>query len=80
MMSRASRPLRATYRVGDRSAPTGRAVWGDARLAMPPELKDRHWRCVLTGRLMSLPAARRGLGLGEILASFPVALLLAQPR
>jgi (1->4)-alpha-D-glucan 1-alpha-D-glucosylmutase len=65
--------------VGDRGAPTGGAVWGDARLELPPELNDRRWRCVLTGRLVSSPPGR-GLALGEILASLPVALLLAEPR
>jgi (1->4)-alpha-D-glucan 1-alpha-D-glucosylmutase len=66
--------------VGDRSAPTGATIWGESRLEVPPELSDRRWRCALTGRILSASSARRGLALGEILASLPVALLMAEPR
>jgi (1->4)-alpha-D-glucan 1-alpha-D-glucosylmutase len=65
--------------IGDRGAPTGAKVWGEARLELPPELATRHWRCALTGRLMTSSAERGGLAIGEILASFPVALLIAEP-
>ena len=61
--------------VGERAAPTGGVVWGDARLELPASLMGRAWTCALTGRLMSSP--QKGLALGEILASLPVALLLA---
>ena len=66
--------------VGDRTAPTGGTVWGDARLELPPELADRRWQCALSGRLMSSSVERRGLPLGEILASLPVALLIGDAR
>ena len=65
--------------VGDRGAPTGGKVWGDAKLELPAELAERHWRCALTGRLMTSSAERGGLAVGEILASFPVAVLIAEP-
>jgi (1->4)-alpha-D-glucan 1-alpha-D-glucosylmutase len=73
-------PRLVADRVGDRGAPTGGDSWGDAWLELPPALRDRQWRCVLTGRLMSSVAARNGLRLGEVLASLPVALLMAEPR
>ena len=63
--------------VGERAAPTGGVVWGDARLELPPSLAGRKWQCALTGRLLS--SGTRGLALGEILASLPVALLIAAP-
>jgi (1->4)-alpha-D-glucan 1-alpha-D-glucosylmutase len=65
--------------VGDRGAPTGGVVWGDAKLELPPELAQRHWKDALTGRLMTSSSERRGLAIGEILASFPVALLVTEP-
>ncbi len=65
--------------IGDRTAPTGGTIWGDAKLELPKELAERHWRCALTGRLMTSSSSRGGLNVGEILATIPVALLLAEP-
>ena len=64
--------------VGERAAPTGGIVWGDARLELPDSIGSRRWRCALSGRLVS-SAPGNGLPLGAILASLPVALLMAEP-
>jgi (1->4)-alpha-D-glucan 1-alpha-D-glucosylmutase len=63
-----------------RDAPAG-GVWGDTRLALPPELARRSWTSALDGRAVD-PGARtggNGFRLAELLDPLPAALLLS-PR
>lgn len=55
--------------------PLGARAWGDTRLLLPEDLRNRKYRQVLTGRWMTADDA---LGLAAVLAEFPVALLQAK--
>lgn len=57
----------------------GYAVWQDTRLLVPGIDPQWHWRNVLTGEpvVFSVDDGQPALVMGEILAHFPVALLMA---
>jgi (1->4)-alpha-D-glucan 1-alpha-D-glucosylmutase len=60
--------------------PLGREVWKDTVLLLPDSDGSRRWRNLFTGEILK-PSVRSGqnqLALAEILANFPVALLLAE--
>jgi (1->4)-alpha-D-glucan 1-alpha-D-glucosylmutase len=56
--------------------PLGDAVWGDTYLQLPAELVTKRWRNVYTGE--TITANDEKLALSSVLATFPVALLLAE--
>jgi (1->4)-alpha-D-glucan 1-alpha-D-glucosylmutase len=75
--------------AGER-APLGPAVWGDTALVLPEACtgpaddvsRGSRWLEVFTGRCMTAERGSDGharLGLGSLLDSFPVAMLLYQP-
>jgi (1->4)-alpha-D-glucan 1-alpha-D-glucosylmutase len=59
--------------------PVGDAVWGRTHVPLPGALAGRRWHSVLTGRMLAAADGSAGgaLRVGEVLADFPVALLLA---
>ncbi|MBU0750610.1 MAG: malto-oligosyltrehalose synthase [Gammaproteobacteria bacterium] len=62
--------------LGDRhTLPVGPAVWQDTTLELPAALADFEWRNVLSGESHG---AAGELMLGQLLGSFPVALLAAE--
>lgn len=63
---------------GAEHAPTGEEVWSDTVLTLPQELAGRSWTCALTGRTVAGGAGDDGIAVAEILATFPVALLLSR--
>jgi (1->4)-alpha-D-glucan 1-alpha-D-glucosylmutase len=58
-------------------APVGEAVWGEARLRLPPDLASRRWRSALTGETL---VGATALPLARVLDPAPVALLLSGVR
>jgi (1->4)-alpha-D-glucan 1-alpha-D-glucosylmutase len=64
---------------GEERAPLGKGVWGDTRLLRESQDPGQTYRNLLTGEMISAGAAGKasGLGLAEIFAAFPVALLEA---
>jgi (1->4)-alpha-D-glucan 1-alpha-D-glucosylmutase len=61
--------------------PLGNEVWRDTVLRLPDAARGRRWRNVFTGEVLT-PSERGGqpvLLAGEVFATFPVALLLAEP-
>src|SRR5206468_2769159 len=64
----------------DAGPPLGRNVWEDTVLLLPDADKNRRWRNVFTGEIVkgALQSGQTGLSLAEMLAHFPVALLLAE--
>ena len=67
-------PARLT---GGERAPIGAEVWGETTLTLPRPLAGRSWTCAITGRRVSAPGDG-SIPVGEILASFPVSLLVAR--
>ena len=67
--------LPASLTGGD-APPVGAEVWGETMLTLPRSLSSRSWTCAVTGRAVG-GSSERGLPIGEVLATFPVALLLA---
>jgi (1->4)-alpha-D-glucan 1-alpha-D-glucosylmutase len=65
--------------TGGEVAPISAGVWGDTAVSLPPALAGRTWTCAITGRSVRA-GGERGLAVGEILATFPVALLVANHR
>ena len=65
--------------TGAEVAPIGAGVWGETTVSLPRGLAGRTWTCAVTGRVVA-GGNERGLPLGEILATFPVALLVANHR
>ena len=61
--------------VREEEYPLGTAIWQDTRVPLPDGL-SRTWRNALTGEVVH---ARDSLVIGEILQSFPVALLVKEP-
>jgi (1->4)-alpha-D-glucan 1-alpha-D-glucosylmutase len=61
--------------VGEREDPLGMNIWHDTRIPLENGL-PRSWRNALTGEVVH---ARDNLVIGEILRSFPVALLVNKP-
>ncbi len=59
----------------DGSIIISRGAWQETRVMLPPELRNRALRDVISGRTMQGQAE---LAVGEVLASFPVALLTTQ--
>jgi (1->4)-alpha-D-glucan 1-alpha-D-glucosylmutase len=61
--------------------PIGSEVWADTQLPLPSDLEHRCYRNVFTGAAITAKAADGGscLALGEVLADFPVALLVTAP-
>ena len=55
-------------------APVG-GVWGDTRLAVPPDVEDGPFTDVFTGERFEMDPATRELPLAAVLRTFPVALL-----
>jgi len=53
-------------------------VWSDTVLTLPQELAERTWTCALTGRTVAGGTGDDGIAIAEILATFPVALLLSR--
>ncbi len=54
--------------------PVGRQVWADDFLQLPPDAPER-WRNVFTGEDLPVPGQTRVFAIGDILGTFPVALL-----
>ena len=63
-------------------AVAGNAVWQDTRLLVPGIDPHRHWRNVLTGEsvVFTVEDGQPALVMANLLAHFPVALLVAQPE
>jgi (1->4)-alpha-D-glucan 1-alpha-D-glucosylmutase len=62
--------------IGDRQAvPLGETIWEDTHIVLPPELEALHWRNEFTGERY-----QGQLKAGQVLAHFPIALLLAERR
>jgi (1->4)-alpha-D-glucan 1-alpha-D-glucosylmutase len=63
------------------AAPLGEAVWEDTRLRVPGIDPQQTWRHVFTGEpvRMAMEDGQPTLVVAELLAQFPVALLMAQP-
>jgi (1->4)-alpha-D-glucan 1-alpha-D-glucosylmutase len=61
-------------------SPVGEAVWQDTRLVVPGIDPERPWRHVFTGESMAFVVedGQPSLPIGELMAHFPVALLMAQ--
>lgn len=57
------------------TAPIGVDVWRDTVIEIPPTLAGRKWKCGLSGE--TLKAEGHSLLVGELLADFPAALLVA---
>jgi (1->4)-alpha-D-glucan 1-alpha-D-glucosylmutase len=57
-------------------------VWQDTRLLVPGIDPHRHWRNVLTGEpvVFTVEDGQPALVMANLLAHFPVALLVAQPE
>ena len=64
---------------GEERAPLGKEVWGDTRLLRGSQNPGQTYRNLFTGEMISAGTAGKasGLGLAEIFAAFPVALLEA---
>jgi (1->4)-alpha-D-glucan 1-alpha-D-glucosylmutase len=64
--------------TGAHQPPLGRGVWRDTRLLLTGTDAAMRWRNVFTGEVLSSAAfeGQRALAAGEILAHFPVALLV----
>src|SRR5262249_45017002 len=62
---------------GAERPPVGEAVWHDTSLLLPVEEKGRRYRNAFTAETVTVGErdGKPGLGLAEILGSFPVALL-----
>ncbi|MEO5329357.1 MAG: malto-oligosyltrehalose synthase [Magnetococcus sp. THC-1_WYH] len=56
--------------------PMGMKIWGETAVVLPEVLARTHWHNIFSGE--SLRAAGK-LAVGEVLASFPVALLASEP-
>ncbi len=69
-------PRFVTSLVPPGGAPTGRKIWEDTRIGLPADAPS-DWHDAITGR--SLSAWGESL-VGDILAEFPVAILLGQPN
>ncbi|HEY77823.1 MAG TPA: malto-oligosyltrehalose synthase [Dehalococcoidia bacterium] len=54
--------------------PVSRQVWGDDQLLLPEDAPER-WHNVFTGEKLTSSSMARELAIGDILSSFPVALL-----
>jgi len=67
--------LRGMIKVGE--WPLSRAVWGDTRIGVPEDAPSL-WRDVLTDREVYVNSAYRYVHVGDMLADFPVALLLGR--
>ena len=61
--------------------PMGGEVWSDTTLLLPASSPRRRWLNLFTGETLTsaVRADQASLSLAEVLASFPVALLAAQP-
>jgi (1->4)-alpha-D-glucan 1-alpha-D-glucosylmutase len=61
--------------------PLGEAVWEDTRLRMPGIDPRQTWRHVFTGEAVriAMEGGQPTVAVAELLAQFPVALLMAQP-
>jgi (1->4)-alpha-D-glucan 1-alpha-D-glucosylmutase len=70
-------PRLAASLTGGQLAPIGARVWGETTLELPQTVAGRSWRCELTGRTVLGGAGDEGIAMAEILATFPVALLLS---
>ena len=69
-------PIRASTLLSGHDQPqVAPESWGDTYLTLPPERAGRQWRNVFTGETISATNGR--LRIAEILAQFPVALLVA---
>lgn len=63
-------------------APLGEAVWQDTRLRMPGINPQQTWRHVFTGEpvCIAMEDGQPTLAVADLMAHFPVALLMAQPE
>jgi (1->4)-alpha-D-glucan 1-alpha-D-glucosylmutase len=63
-------------------APLGEAVWQDTRLRVPGIDSQQTWRHVFTGEpvRIAMEDGQPTLAVAELLAQFPMALLIAQPE
>jgi (1->4)-alpha-D-glucan 1-alpha-D-glucosylmutase len=63
-------------------APLGEAVWQDTRLRLPGINPQQTWRHVFTGEpvRMAMEDGQPTLAVADLMAQFPVALLMAQPE
>jgi len=60
--------------------PLGRGVWQGTVLLLPEVEMSRRWRNIFTGEILkpSVRSGQNGLPLAEVLANFPLALLVAE--
>ncbi len=65
-------PIRAEPALPAGEAPSFGPQFAGTRLVLPPDLRDRKWRCLLTGK-----EAHGQLDLGNLLADWPVVVLAA---
>jgi (1->4)-alpha-D-glucan 1-alpha-D-glucosylmutase len=64
---------RLTARLATGKMPLGRGVWGDTALELPGEFRSGTWENTLTGETTD---AGRPVAVGDVLGTFPVALLV----
>jgi (1->4)-alpha-D-glucan 1-alpha-D-glucosylmutase len=69
-------PRFLSYLIQEGDFPLGRKVWQDTEVIMPDEAPVA-WRNVITGEVL---AAGQALSVGDLLLSFPVALLLGEGK
>jgi (1->4)-alpha-D-glucan 1-alpha-D-glucosylmutase len=74
--------LIARLREDGHEAPLGEAVWQDTRLCVPGIDPQQAWRHVFTGELVrtGLEDGQPTLAVADLMAQFPVALLMARPE
>jgi (1->4)-alpha-D-glucan 1-alpha-D-glucosylmutase len=66
--------------VSAAAAPVGEELWSDTVIHLPERLESRSWTCAITREHLPLTSGR-SLAVGQVLRSFPVALLVsAQQR
>lgn len=73
--------LTASLMGGDQRPPLGEGVWTDTWMSVPDDTAEIVYRNLYTGEILT-PVEREGvaaLNLKDVLARFPVALLVAEP-
>ena len=73
-------PRLLTKLVGDGALPVGESVWRDTRIRIPGLPGGRRLRNLLTGETLSVRGSDGSLRVGDVLATFPVALLVSDEQ
>lgn len=71
--------LVASFSADGLAPPIGRESWGDTVVELPPALRGRSWKCLLTGETLATDDSAT-LPVGDLLASFPAALLVSSAK